>query len=207
MRKIALLLAALTVFAAPAHAGVIFSDNFDSENDGETALNWTGFANFTPDGQVDLVKSGDFGITCSGSCVDLDGTSGPGALFSGIFGYNAGDKITLSFDLGGSQRGSGGVDDFEVAIFTSTDGIFGDARSVLQESGFFNYKYSFIATGAGSLQFAFGTTSNDNVGPLLDNVVLDISAVPEPATWGMMIGGFALVGASMRRRKTAVSFA
>ena len=32
-------------------------------------------------------------------------------------------------------------------------------------------------------------------------------AVPEPATWGMMIGGLAAVGVSMRRRKTAVSFA
>ena len=31
--------------------------------------------------------------------------------------------------------------------------------------------------------------------------------VPEPATWAMMIGGFALVGASMRRRKSATSFA
>ncbi|MGF7171640.1 hypothetical protein FHS91_003340 [Sphingobium xanthum] len=32
-------------------------------------------------------------------------------------------------------------------------------------------------------------------------------AVPEPATWGMMIGGFALAGAAMRRRKVAVRFA
>lgn len=32
-------------------------------------------------------------------------------------------------------------------------------------------------------------------------------AIPEPATWAMMIGGFALVGAAMRRRRaTAVSF-
>jgi hypothetical protein len=31
--------------------------------------------------------------------------------------------------------------------------------------------------------------------------------VPEPSTWAMMIGGFALAGAAMRRRKTAVSFA
>jgi len=30
--------------------------------------------------------------------------------------------------------------------------------------------------------------------------------VPEPATWAMMIGGFALVGAAARRRRTAVSF-
>ncbi len=32
-------------------------------------------------------------------------------------------------------------------------------------------------------------------------------AVPEPATWAMMIGGLALAGLQMRRRKTAVSFA
>ncbi|MBT2188702.1 PEP-CTERM sorting domain-containing protein [Sphingobium sp. H33] len=33
------------------------------------------------------------------------------------------------------------------------------------------------------------------------------AAVPEPATWALMIGGLALVGASMRRRKTTVAFA
>ena len=32
-------------------------------------------------------------------------------------------------------------------------------------------------------------------------------AVPEPATWGMMIAGFAVVGSAMRRRATKVSFA
>lgn len=32
-------------------------------------------------------------------------------------------------------------------------------------------------------------------------------AVPEPAAWALMIGGFALVGASLRRRKVAPSFA
>jgi len=32
-------------------------------------------------------------------------------------------------------------------------------------------------------------------------------AVPEPATWAMMIAGFALVGGSLRRRKTTVNFA
>ena len=32
-------------------------------------------------------------------------------------------------------------------------------------------------------------------------------AVPEPASWAMMIGGFALAGAAMRRRKAAVRFA
>ncbi|WP_174275315.1 PEPxxWA-CTERM sorting domain-containing protein [Sphingomonas bacterium] len=31
-------------------------------------------------------------------------------------------------------------------------------------------------------------------------------AVPEPATWGMMVLGFGATGAALRRRKTAVSF-
>jgi hypothetical protein len=31
-------------------------------------------------------------------------------------------------------------------------------------------------------------------------------SVPEPATWGMMIGGFALAGATMRRRSLRVHF-
>jgi len=32
-------------------------------------------------------------------------------------------------------------------------------------------------------------------------------AVPEPATWAMMIGGFALAGSTMRRRRTGIQFA
>jgi len=33
------------------------------------------------------------------------------------------------------------------------------------------------------------------------------TAVPEPASWAMMIGGFALIGGLMRRRATAITFA
>jgi hypothetical protein len=35
--------------------------------------------------------------------------------------------------------------------------------------------------------------------------ITDLSAVPEPATWGMMILGFGLVGAAMRMRRRKVS--
>ncbi|MBT9472342.1 MAG: PEPxxWA-CTERM sorting domain-containing protein [Phenylobacterium sp.] len=45
------------------------------------------------------------------------------------------------------------------------------------------------------------------MGPLLDNVSIGVSsAVPEPATWAMMIMGFGLVGSAMRRRQ-ALHFA
>lgn len=42
----------------------------------------------------------------------------------------------------------------------------------------------------------------------LDDVVYGVAAaggVPEPATWGLMIGGFGLIGAAHRRRRTMVS--
>jgi len=40
----------------------------------------------------------------------------------------------------------------------------------------------------------------------LSNPPSDVTpAVPEPATWAMMLGGFGLIGAAMRRRRTDVS--
>lgn len=40
----------------------------------------------------------------------------------------------------------------------------------------------------------------------VDNLAVS-GAVPEPATWAMMIVGFGAVGATLRRRRTAVTFA
>lgn len=40
-----------------------------------------------------------------------------------------------------------------------------------------------------------------------DDVTFSEGAVPEPATWAMMIGGLGLVGGAMRRRAVKVSFA
>ena len=38
-------------------------------------------------------------------------------------------------------------------------------------------------------------------------MLVDTQAVPEPASWAMMIGGFAIVGAAMRRRTVSIRFA
>ena len=48
-------------------------------------------------------------------------------------------------------------------------------------------------------QFNFGTYSDT----IQLNIIGDsvVGAVPEPATWAMMIGGFGIAGASMRRRR------
>ncbi len=60
-------------------------------------------------------------------------------------------------------------------------------------------------------QFTFGGVSSffGNQTPQIQTYSPEVSAppVPEPATWALMIGGFALIGAALRRRKAAaVSF-
>jgi choice-of-anchor C domain-containing protein len=60
--------------------------------------------------------------------------------------------------------------------------------------------YNFTATGAfTNLRFSSDPATSDSFfGLALDNV--SITAVPEPASWALMIAGFGLVGSAMRRR-------
>jgi hypothetical protein len=52
--------------------------------------------------------------------------------------------------------------------------------------------------------FLYATANPAIGGTFADRIVLTAAAVPEPATWALMIGGFAIAGAAMRRR-TATS--
>ena len=54
-----------------------------------------------------------------------------------------------------------------------------------------------LAAGTYALTFSAYTEGGDN-SALIDKV--SIAAVPEPATWGLMIAGFGMIGATMRRR-------
>jgi PEP-CTERM motif len=49
-----------------------------------------------------------------------------------------------------------------------------------------------------------GFYNNDSVGV---NFTATLGAVPEPASWALMIAGFGLVGFAMRRRATTIGFA
>mgnify|MGYP000854143153 CR=1 FL=1 len=230
-----LIVAAAAAVSAPASASVVFSDTFNGENGGNSSLNYNGFANFAVAGQVDLVKSGDYGITCQGACVDLDGSSGPGRITSlSSFAFAAGDKVRFTVSMSGNQRdqnsdnfylgysfGSNvtmlnygynfanlGASDQVVLPSVTTTGV-STSYVIAGAQGFGSYSIFFTAGNAGSLKFFVGTNSGDNIGPLVDNVSLNLAnRVPEPAAWAMMLAGFGLVGAAMRRReKVAVAFA
>ena len=179
-------------------------------------------------GSVDLVKTGDgFGITCAGgpgSCLDLDGSTGQaGEVTSGAYAFNTGDSVTFSFDLSGNQR-IGGSDNFHAAfvfgantlmtsynlggawgpanVFNNISTTFVSTSSSISGNSFANYSINFVAGQSGTVAFKLGGGSGNNVGPVADNLNLSSTgAVPEPATWAMMIIGFGAAGSMIRRRR------
>ncbi|MGL6043155.1 MAG: PEPxxWA-CTERM sorting domain-containing protein [Sandaracinobacteroides sp.] len=209
--------------AGAANAAVLFSDDFSGETPrlAETAA----LANWTVTGNVDIVGTPNgFGITCTDNCVDLDGTIGPGELLSYAFGFSAGQRITVSFDLSGNQRdpnsdlfsfeilldsvnnwqnpttGSGFTPPGTGANFSdSTSGVYSEI--IAGNLGFVTYDLAFTPQFAGTMQLRFATGSADFYGPLLDNVLVTQAVIPEPATWAMLIAGFGLVGVAARRRR------
>jgi hypothetical protein len=210
---------------------VLLTDNFNSENGGNSALNYAGLANWNVTGQVDLVKSGDFGITCqggTGACVDLDGSSGPGRITTKNFlSFGAGDRVRFQFGQSGNQRVAGTdqlgfAADFlaptsvssrswDVGGFVGSAGPFANLATITitkndyawdaaWSTGFFE----FDAASAGSVRFSLFTNSGDNVGPIIDNVLVTrapATVVPEPSTYALMATGLAGLAAVARRRR------
>ncbi|MCU0648668.1 MAG: PEP-CTERM sorting domain-containing protein [Gemmatimonadaceae bacterium] len=229
-RFVTLALASLLT-TSTVQAQLLLSDNFDSENGGNSAANYVGFANWTVTGQVDLLKSGTGGITCQGGtgvCVDLDGSTGPGRITTkNFFAFGAGDRVRFQFGQSGNQRSPGTFDGFEVkALFSTTTTLTGGAFSVggftgaITADSWLAFAYSqsqyawdaawstgfveFDAAQAGSVQFTLSTSSSDRVGPLVDNVVLTATpatVVPEPSAYALMAAGLVGVGVVARRRR------
>ena len=94
----------------PAQAANItsLSDNFNTENGGVGALNYTGFANWDVNGggTVDLIGNSSFDFyPGNGLYVDLDGSSSNAGVLTTKSLFAPGN-YALSFKLGGSQRGT-----------------------------------------------------------------------------------------------------
>lgn len=221
----------LAVVAMPASAAtVLFSQNFDSLPQGIPAASVPGFS---VTGTVDVVTNGNFGITCAGNigaCVDLAGSPGPGTMTTTPIAFLAGRRVDVRFDVGGNQRLLNGIDNFTLAVgFSPANGgsaggtsgtpafvaggwlnaLNGVAYSeqIVGSRGFLTYSGYFIANINGTFSLSFSGTGGDNVniGPLLDNVLVTQAAVPEPASWALLITGFGLVGAARRRQRLAAA--
>lgn len=96
--------------------------------------------------------------------------------------------------------------------FATLSGIFNGGYSTLTGGGSTNTRLLNPAANSGNIWLvgaAFDNADRTIDGFKFRDLTVNNSAVPEPATWAMMIFGFGMVGSAMRRRnvKTAVSFA
>lgn len=136
--------------------------------------------------------------------IDLSGNAN--GSISQTFDTVAGQSYLVNFFLAGNPDGGPAA---KLAI-TSADGsqqasnIFTVVPGVNTRAnmGWLPYVYRFTAA-TDSTTLSFASATDTAFGPALDNV--SVGAVPEPASWALMIVGFGGLGVSLRRRRRAVA--
>lgn len=129
--------------------------------------------------------------------LDLVGQAPNGALQQS-FATIAGQTYTVSFAyshnlFGGAPSASG---TFSVDVL---GGLLTHTGGTTNDLGWSTYFGQFVANGSSATIAFAGAQSTDNAGLFLDAVSVT-GAVPEPATWAMLILGLGAVGGAMRRR-------
>lgn len=97
--------AALLALAGPAAAERVFFDDFNSESGGQTDLNVQSLTNFDVAGYIDLIApDNQLGYDVDSTVVDLGGfLTGGGIQLKNYYRWEAGDTVSISFDISGNQ--------------------------------------------------------------------------------------------------------
>ena len=199
MRKAVLAAAMIgaATLVSPAHAQVVQA-NFEN-----------GFGSFVPTGNVVIANGSTYQPCCgtSPSYTNKFAAFGGGDATSGfvtsLFSTTLGTLYNVTFRYG--ALGSG-TETLTFIAGVTTRNFTATANNDLF-SAFQAGSFTFTGTGAPMTLSILGG-SKGGVDAILDDV--SVAAVPEPATWGMMILGFGAMGYAMRRRakvRTNVRFA
>lgn len=101
---------------------------------------------------------------------------------------------TLAWSDAGRSYGTGAGETYQVLY----NNIVLESKTIANNTGWNLNSISFVAAGNGVLSFK-GLTSSDNTA-FIDNI--SVTAVPEPATYSILLAGIGLMGFMIRRRKT-----
>ena len=206
MKRLSLGAAVIALCAAvPAAAVTITFDEFaPSNSNGAIAINqYSGFG-------VQFIGTDD-GSTWGGNANGnpgnwgVDGTNGP--IFSGFNGASNAQTLIFSSSINGfsldASRTNGSVDGtitlqgFLGASLISTANVSLGAINTWSTLGISGTFDRVVYSGTGTGFHPFGI---DNL-----NWNRAVAAVPEPTSWAMLIVGFGLIGATMRRRIVKVA--
>jgi hypothetical protein len=209
--------------------GMTMIDNFGDNSGPQTPL--AGFT-FTP--QVFAPGGGVPGYIRSGADTPqlLDGESAPPPIYSGVNNYENGNYYTVSSDCGGGVTGcahtatltvdSGYLSNFSfylgspdmfntIAFFTSTgqlgptlvgNAIWDCTACAAGGDQSFGARATYDFGDARVTKIVFGSSGNSFE---FDNLAGTLVAVPEPTSWALMIMGFGMAGAVLRRRRSQVA--
>ena len=196
--------------ASPATAAnLLINGDFEaSSNPTSTPPGWTNIGH--SDGVIPYsigpvpAYDGDYFYDLGGYG-DASGPVGDG--ISQTVATTIGHTYTLTFGL--SSEDVAGMSELAVIIGGQSTLFDLDSGGTYFLKGFKTQSISYVATGAFTTISFIETinTSGGNNDPLIDRVVFDSGAVPEPASWALMLAGFGAIGTGLRRRpRAAVSF-
>lgn len=169
---------------------------FDTIGNGGTAITgWTVGGN-----SVDWI--GSYWQPQDGNrSIDLAG-DGPGTL-SQSFATTVNQTYLVQYWMAGNPDGAPTVKTLNANVIVNVPASFNDTGFDKSNMGWTLKAFTFTANSTTST-LTFIDTDTGPFGPALDNV--SVAAVPEPATWAMMILGFVGVGFMAYRRKAPSAF-
>jgi hypothetical protein len=221
MQQVSFAAAALGIgiaFAAPAQADIIMIDaskiqgqNILFNKDDQTAALVNGFTNSNPALSVDITSGGAI-VFANGGQARVEGNLDTST-------ENKNDRVNLTqFELDLTSGGT--FNELELRLFQGQGSTATTASFTLIDNAGDEFTFNNQAL-VGDARFGFrgikGQTIRSVAFTVNGNGIADVrqirldpatptEAIPEPATWAMMIGGFGMLGAAARRRpRMAVS--